>query len=202
MTNRHLRYPLNTSGFTLVELLIVIAIVGFVWLAFSMFTNNYLLLYTQYEQDGLNFTELANQSQRVASVLRGLTDIVSESSNSLTVYAYFSPRDAYVSEVSYYLNTSGTELLATVTPMTANPPIGTLETSEATTYTIISHYYQAPGVSLFQYYTAGTLLTLPISDEHSITAIQVNLAEPTAEKSPNGQSLATMVSLRNRASVL
>jgi len=193
---------LKSYGFTLVELLVVIVVTGFAYLAFNTFTNNYLLLYTHYQQDGLDFTELADESQRVASVLRGLTDIVSESSNSLTIYAYFSPADAYVSEVTYYLNSSNTELLASVTPMTADPPNGTPEVNDTTTYTILSHYYQAPGTSLFQYYSDGSLQTLPISDEHSITAIQINLAEPTTTPSPNGQTLSTMVSLRNRIDIL
>ena len=186
------------AGFTLVELLVVITMVGIIFASFSSFFTNYLISYTKYQQDGSAFTELASQSQRVADVLRGLTDVVSESSNDLVVYAYFSPVDTYVSQVHYYLNANSTKVMADVTPMTANPPIGTLETANTKTYTIIHNYYQATGGSLFNYYDAsGTLMTLPIADEHSIMEIQVNLAAPGSH-TKTGQTLNITVSLRNR----
>jgi hypothetical protein len=177
---------------------VVIAVVGVIFMSFSSFFTNYLILYTKYQSDGSNFTELASQSQRVADVLRGLTDIVSESANDLVVYAYFSPVDSYASQVHYYLGNNGKTLYADVTPMTANPPIGSLLTAQTKTYTIISNYYQPAGGSLFYYYDAsGTRLSLPIADEHSIMEIQVNLAEP-ATHSQSGQNLNILVSLRNR----
>ena len=186
------------AGFTIVELLVVISIVAVIFISFSTFFTNYLILYSKYQTDGSNFTELASQSQRVAQVLRGLTDIVSDSSNDLVVYAYFSPVDTYVSQVHYYLGNNGKTLYADVTPMTANPPIGTLETSQLKTYTIISNYYQPAGGSLFNYYDASdTQLSQPIADEHSIMEIQINLAEP-ATHSANGQTMSITVSLRNR----
>ena len=186
------------AGFTLPELLIVISLVAIVFITFSSFFTNYLILYSKYQQDAGNFTELANQSQRIADVLRGLTDITAESANSLTAYAYFSPADAYTSQVTYYLSASGKAVLVDVTPMTANPPIGTLITASKKTYTVISNYYQAPGGSLFGYYDAsGTVLGLPIADEHSIMEIQVNLAEPGSHTT-KGQTLSITVSLRNR----
>lgn len=199
MSRRKSSEPDNRqAGFSLVELLVVISLIGVIFATFSSFFTNYLILYSKYQQDSMNFSEMAQQTQRVAQVLRGLTDIVSESSNDLVVYAYFSPVDTYVSQVHYYLSSSGKALMVDVTPMTANPPIGTTIPAKKKTYTIISHYYQAPGGSLFSYYDAsGSLLTLPISDEHSILDIQVNLAEPASHGS-NGQTLSTMVSLRNR----
>lgn len=188
----------SEAGFTLVELLVVMSLLGVIFVTFSSFFTNYLILYSQYQKDSTNFTELANQSQRIADVLRGLTDIVSESANDLTAYAYFSPVDTYTSQVRYYLNATSTAVMVDVTPMTANPPIGTLITSKKKTYTIISNYFQAPGGSLFGYYDAsGTLLSLPISDEHSILEIQVNLAEPGSH-TKKGQTLSITVSLRNR----
>lgn len=188
----------NESGFSLVELLVVISLIGIIVGSFGSFFTNYLILYSKYQQDSLNFGEMAQQSQRIGQVLRGLTDIVSESSNDMTVYAYFAPSDAYVSQVHYYLDGSGKKLMVDVIPLTANPPNGTLLTAQKKTYTIISNYYQAPGVNLFNYYDAsGSQLTLPISDEHSILQIQVNLAEPASHGSKN-QNLSITVSLRNR----
>jgi prepilin-type N-terminal cleavage/methylation domain-containing protein len=188
----------RAEGFTLVELLVVIALLGVIFATFTSFFDNYLNLYSKYQQDGSNFTELASESQRVTSVVRGLTDIISASANDLQVYAYFFPTDTYVSEVHYYLNGSGTALMADVTPMTSNPPIGTPITAQTKTYTIISNYYKASGVNLFNYYDASdSQLSLPITDEHSIMEIQVNLAEPGSH-TKNGQNLSITVSLRNR----
>lgn len=186
------------QGFTLVELLVVISVLAVMTISFATFFTNYLILYSKYQTDASNFGEMASQSQRIADVLRGLTDIVSESANDLSVYAYFSPADTYVSLTHYYLNANRTAVMVDVTPMTANPPGGTPITSETKTYTIISNFYQPPGSSLFNYYDASdTQLTLPISDEHSIMEIQVNLAEPGSHTA-NGQTLSTTVSLRNR----
>jgi prepilin-type N-terminal cleavage/methylation domain-containing protein len=186
------------AGFTLVELLVVIVLVVLLSIVFGTFFTNNLNLYSKYQTDASNFTELANESQRVAQVLRGLTDIISDSNNDLSVYAYFSPEDTYVSIVHYYLNSNGTALMADVTPMTANPPTGTPITASKVTYTIISNFYQQSGVNLFSYYDAsGNVLTPPVADEHSIVEIGVNLAEPGSH-TKNGQQLGVTVSLRNR----
>jgi hypothetical protein len=178
--------------------MVVISVVAVMFISFGTFFTNYLILYSKYQQDASGFTELANQSQRIADVLRGVTDIVSESANDLQAYAYFSPQDNYVSLVHYYLNVNSTAIMVDVTPMSANPPNGTPITASKKTYTIITNYYHAPGVNLFNYYDAsGTVMSLPIADEHSILEIQVNLAEPGSHTA-NGQTLSITASLRNR----
>jgi prepilin-type N-terminal cleavage/methylation domain-containing protein len=188
----------SAAGFTLVELLIVISVVVILFISFGTFFTNYLKLYFGYQQDGSNAAELSTQSLRITDVLRGATDLISESGNDLSAYAYFSPADAYVSTIHYYLNSTGTKIMADVTPMTANPPTGTLIASEKATYTIISSYYQPSGSSLFTYYDAsGNVLVPPIADEHAIMEIQVNLSEP-ASHNQAGQQLAAVASLRNR----
>jgi len=186
------------AGFTIVELLVVMVVSAIMVVTFGSFFNNYLILYSKFQKDSSSFTELAHQSQRIANVLRGLTDIVSVTDNDLVAYAYFSPVDTYVSQVHYYLNASSTAVMVDVIPMTSNPPVGTLITANKKTYTIISDYYQAPSGSLFTYYDiSGTALALPIADQHSIQSIKVNLAAP-ASHSDKGQNLNTTVSLRNR----
>ena len=144
------------------------------------------------------YSELSQQSQRVSEVVRGLTDIVSVGSNDIVFYAYFSPVDSYVSQVHYYLNGTKTALLVDVIPMTANPPNGTLINSSKKTYTIISNFFQPTGGSLFAYYdSSGTALSLPITDQHTIQSIQVNIAAPGSH-TKTGQNLSVTVSLRNR----
>ncbi|MGA3150455.1 MAG: prepilin-type N-terminal cleavage/methylation domain-containing protein [Candidatus Saccharimonadales bacterium] len=190
----------GARGFTIVELMIAMVVAFLVSLtAYSIFST-LLNQYFGLQADGSEFTNLAIESQRIANVVRGLTNIVSESGNDLTIYAYFSPNDAYVSQIHYYLNASATTLYADVTPMTANPPIGTPITSQKATYSVIDNYYQLNGVNLFNYLDAsGNVLSLPISDENSIKGIQINLVVPANFPTASGkQRLSLQVSLRNR----
>lgn len=188
----------NAAGFTIVELLVVISLVTIIFISFASFFTNYTILYSKYQQDATNFTDLAAQSQRISNVMRGITDIITPADNSLLAYAYFSPVDAYVSQVKYYVSATGKSLMADVTPLDANPPSGVLQTAKKKTYTVIPNFYQPSGGKLFQYYDASnSVLTVPIADEHVITQIQVNLAV-TGSRNVNGQSMTTTVSLRNR----
>lgn len=199
MLNRS-RRRIAQTGFTIIEVTIAMVIAAMVSLiAFSVF-NTLINQYFGLQQDGSEFTNLATQSQRIANVLRGLTDIVSESSTDITAYAYFSPNDTYVSQVHYYLNANSTTLYADVTPMTANPPIGTLITAQKTTHIIIDNYFPLNGIKLFVYLDdAGNPLSLPISDEHTIKSIQINLAVPADHPTPGGnQQMSLQVELRNR----
>jgi hypothetical protein len=132
-------------------------------------------------------------------VVRGVTGINSVAANDISVYSYFYPSDAYVSLVHYYLQASGkvTELLADVTPMTSNPPIGAPITNSMQTYTVIDNFYQPSGGALFTYLgSSGSTLSLPVADLQTIKGIQVNLA--TKDSSSGHQSLNVQVSLRNR----
>ncbi|HVO86672.1 MAG TPA: prepilin-type N-terminal cleavage/methylation domain-containing protein [Candidatus Binatia bacterium] len=190
----------SQAGFTIIELSVVMVLALIVSLtAYTVFSTT-LKQYFGLQQDGTEFTDLAAQSQRVATVLRGSTDIVSATSNDLVVYAYFYPNDQYVSQVHYYLNATSTRLYADVTPMTANPPIGVLIPANKKTYTVIEDFHQLAGVNLFVYLDdTGNTLAMPIADEHTIKGIQINLAVPADHPTPNGnQQISLQVSLRNR----
>jgi prepilin-type N-terminal cleavage/methylation domain-containing protein len=185
------------SGFTIVELLVTMTLIGTV----SAFTFPFIIgairQYFGLQQNATSFNDLANHYQRMANVLRGITGINSATSSDLNIYAYFSPNDSYVSLVHYYLLNG--KLLADVTPMTANPPNGTPITASQKTYTIINQFVSVPGVNLFVYFDgSNTVLTPPISDLNTIKAIQVNLAEPSLAPSATNQALQLQVSLRNR----
>lgn len=187
-------------GFTIVELIVVLVLVGLITTTVFTFTNTSINQYFGLQQDSIAFGDVANQTQRVATVLRGLTDISVANPNELTIYAYFFPNDTYVSIVHYYENASGTELFADITPMTANPPIGTPITSQLKTYTIIDNLYVAPSSSIFTYLdSSGGVLPTPISDLHTIKGIRVTLAVPTKAPSSGGNfNMTLQVSLRNR----
>jgi prepilin-type N-terminal cleavage/methylation domain-containing protein len=193
----HRKLRIVQAGFTLVELVVVMAVSGIIATTFFVFYNDSLSQYLALQKDGSDFTDLATQSQRLAGVLRGLTDITAESADDITCYAYFSPSDAYVSQIHYYKNVDGTQLLADVTPMTSNPPTGTLILAQKQTYRIIPNFYKSQTLSTFVYLDdAGSVLSIPIADEHSIKGIRINLAVQGAHNSD--QAVTVQVSLRNR----
>ena len=190
----------NQNGFTIIELsvsLVLIAIISIT--AFTIFNtsiNNYLGL----QQDAVEFDSLTAGSQRVGTVLRGLTDITIANANDITFYSYFSPNDAYVSLIHYYIAGSHASLFADVTPLDANPPNGNLITASKKTYTIIEDFYSQQNVNTFVYLdSTGAVLPMPISDLHTIKGMNVNLAVPINDPTANGsRTITTQVSLRNR----
>lgn len=187
----------SSRGFTLVELTIVIVLSALISTSFLVIFKTNLFTYLNLQNDSSNFTQAAYQTQRVSTVLRGLTDVISANDFDLQVYAYFYPQDAYVSQIRYYTNTAKTQLLADVTPMTANPPSGTPITGSKKTFTIIDNFRELNGTKLFVYLDASNAtLSTPVSDLSSIKAINISLAVATT--SPANQVITTQVSLRNR----
>ena len=174
--------------------LVVILVMG---TAFYTFFHDSLFLYLNLQTDATNATELTAESQRLANVIRGLTDITSASANDMQIYAYFAPSDTYVSQLHYYLNNNQTELLADVTQMTANPPTGVPIPSTLQTFVIIDNFKQSANTDLFTYLdSSNNPLTEPIADLKAIKAVRINLAVATS--SNGNQAMTLQVSLRNR----
>lgn len=190
----------NEKGYTLLELLITITIIGILSTALTSFAVSSLRKYLGLQKDATAFSEISQQSQRITNVLRGSTDITSASDYSVTVYAYFFPNNQYVSEIKYYLNVSNTTLYADVTPMSANPPNGTLLTAQKKTYTVVPYFYQASGTKLFEYLDAtSNPISTPIADLKTIKGIRVNLKTPVdGLQANNFNTISTQISLRNR----
>lgn len=115
------------------------------------------------------------------------------------MYSYFSPYDQYVSLIKYYPDNSGTKLLADVTRLTANPPIGTQIAGSLKTFTIIDNFYVPGGTNTFEYLnSAGGTLSLPITDLKTIKGIRINLADRPASTNSQIVKMSVEVGLRNR----
>ena len=189
----------NKSGFTIVELTVVIVVTSIISIVMYTIFNTSFLNYLGLQKDSTEFNNVAQQSQRIATVVRGLTDITGANNSDLKFYAYFSPNDTYVSFVHYYVSGPKPSLLAEVTPMDANPPTGNLLTAKKRDYTVIEDLGQTP-TNLFEFLdAAGTKLTLPISDLYTIKGITVNLSQDLGGSTPgNIYKSSLSVSLRNR----
>lgn len=190
----------HQHGFTIIEVLIAIALSAVVTtVLFTFFTTSFNQ-YFALQNDGLVFSDLTTQSQRLAMVLRSATDITQATPNEITAYAYFSPNDNYVSQIHYYKSADGKKLLADVVPMDNNPPAGNLLTGQTRHYTIIDPFYTVSGIDTFQYLGTGTtVIPTPVSDLHTIKQIKIDIASPTKAPSANGYDEITIqVMLRNR----
>ncbi|MEJ0072562.1 MAG: prepilin-type N-terminal cleavage/methylation domain-containing protein [Candidatus Saccharibacteria bacterium] len=184
----------SQDGFSVIELMIALALAVLISIMFFTLFKTSFLQYLNIQQDASTATTLAGQESRVSTVLRGATSVVSASDNDLVIYSYFYPSDTYVSLLHYYVSSG--QLLADLTPMSANPPTGTPLTANLRTYTIIPNFYQAAGTPTFVYLdSSNAALPTPVTDLNAIKAIQVNLAA----KASNGgnQSMTLQVSLRN-----
>lgn len=189
------------SGFTISEMAIAIVLIGIISTAIFTFANNQLDQYFRLNEDTQNFSEITTSSQRIAKVLRGLTDIINANDNELEVYAYFAPRDTVVSKIKYYKNPEGSVLYADVTPMTSNPPNGTPITAEKKTFTIMPKFYSDLSSSLFTYLDSTNLvIPTPIANQHTIKGIKINIAVPSKNPgtSTGNIAMSLQVSLRNR----
>lgn len=186
-------------GFTIIELMISIVIIGIISSTFMVFFKSTIFNYINLQSDASAMTQINTQESRITQVLRGVTGITSASDNDFVGYSYFYPQDSYASVVHYYIKTTGgvKQIKADVTPMTSNPPIGTPITSKLKTYTVIDSFYQPSGVTLFSYLdSGGSTIGTPISQLQSIKSIQVNLAVPLSNG--GNQVLNVQVSIRAR----
>ncbi|OGL30646.1 hypothetical protein A3F37_03420 [Candidatus Saccharibacteria bacterium RIFCSPHIGHO2_12_FULL_41_12] len=192
------------AGFSLIELMLIIAIVGVITTTIYTFFNNSISQYLALQTNNVRHGELTIQSQRMASLVRGLTDINVATTSELSMYAYLSPRDTTVSLIRYYKSTDGTKLYADVTPMSANPPTGTPVTADIKTITLLDNFYTVGGINLFTYLdSAGNTLANPVTDLRAIKGIKITLAvTSTAPVVNSNETVTVQVALRNRKSNL
>ena len=132
----------SQKGYTITEIIIVIMFVGILIPAMFTFFDGVMSGYVRLQEEGLAFSQLSGDSQKINNVMRGLVDFRSTATeltnnpNELKLYAYFSPNDDKASLVRIYLSDNNTKLKVDVTPRTADYPYGT----EVTDPNLIKHY--------------------------------------------------------------
>lgn len=183
------------KGFTIVELVLVTSIVSIIVVLFySVFVgsfNNFLAMQT----DAVKFNDLSSQTQRIARIMRGATDVLEATPTSATVYAYFSPRDNVVSKVKYYV--SGTQLKADITPMSSAPPVGTPQTAQMKSYVIIEKIDTS--TSPFDYLDSAGSSLGTVSNLRDVKGMKITITvPPTKLATVKPTTLQVSVSLRNR----
>jgi prepilin-type N-terminal cleavage/methylation domain-containing protein len=193
-------YRKDKRGLTLTELIVVMGIMSGLLVTVYVFTSSTISSFMQLQAEGLARSKLADGSFRLTKVLRGIDYIESANSDTITAYSYFAPNDQYTSKIRYYLNGPQDKLLAEVTPMTADYPIGTLLTAQTRTVTVIDNFVKLAGEPTFKYYDSVlNELTSPVSDASAIKNISVNLFVKRYKEVPTKYvSTDVMVNLRNR----
>lgn len=192
----------NQKGFTITELIMVIATASLLVTALIGFFNGNINQYFRLQADGLAYSELTQNTQRIAKVIRGLKYIEVAEQDRIVGYSYFAPSEQYTSKITYELVNGNTKMQATVIPMTADYPLGSLITGQTRTVTIINSFYKKTGVNTFEYLDAsGNTMAFPIdaSNINSIKSVRIKLnVKGYQTNSNNVISNELVVNLRNR----
>ena len=196
--------PSKQSGITITELLVVLIASSILLTTLYVFTSNSINDFMRLQAEGLAHNKLSENSTRITKVMRGINQIEVAEADTITAYSYFAPHDLYTSKIRYYLNANQDKLLAEVTPMTANYPIGTLLTNQTRTVTIIDGFKKVPNKDTFMYYDGElTQLTSPVTEKQTIKNITVQLfVKKYKSTNPDYVSTISSVNLRNRKSNL
>jgi len=186
-------------GFTVLEMVVVITLIGLLSTTFVVVFKSTIINYLGLQKQATSFGQLSTQANRIANVVRGATSVEVASDDELKVYAYFYPSDQFVSLVRYYaVSVDGSQqLYADLTPMTANPPTGTLDTNKKKSFLLINNFYKPAGQKLFSYYNAkNAQLATPVNDLSTVKTVQINLSSAVEKGSP--QTINLQVLLRNK----
>ncbi len=190
-----LRRNMNTSGYTLIEMLIVLGITTLISLPLGTFYIKGIKGYAYLEAQSQTSTELSTLSQRVVKVIRGTTGILDAQPNTLTIYGYFSPQDTVIKKIRYFV--SGSNLSIGVTPPSGTAPNYTYPAAnEVITVTRVDlamgsntlfSYYDDVGNVLSGAYTVGQIKQIGFYVAANANSKQINVPI----------SIQTRVTLRN-----
>ncbi len=183
------------SGFTLIEVILSMAVFGMILILLGRVTAAGLTKYQYLQYQANGAADLGTLLDRAARVLRGATQVVDAQTNSVTVYAYFSPQDAVVKKVRYF--TTGNTLKAGVTPPSGSAPNYTYNPANEVITTLTNNLTTSPN-PIFTYYDAtGAQLANGFSLAQ-VKQIGIYLSiNPSPRYLPKSLQTGTRVTLRN-----
>lgn len=185
------------SGFTIVELLVAISLIGTLLLVFSLFFINSYQSYLNLQQNTIRMNDLSNGLQRVARVIRGISAITDASSSSLTGLAYFTPRDTTLSRVRYFYDAPSRSLKVGVIAASGTAPNFTYNTANERITTIAENVNVTQPVFIYLD-ISGVETTFTSDTFKDIQSVKIQLANDKVGQYTKQFQLETTVSLRNR----
>lgn len=110
----------NQKGYTLLELLIVVVIIGLISVPLTNFSIRSMTSYFRLDAQSHASTDLLMLSNRLTGLLRGATSVETAQDNTITFYAYKNLTDTAVSKYRYFI--SGTTLSMGIIPPSGTAP--------------------------------------------------------------------------------
>lgn len=196
-----LRRNYSEKGFTIAEMVIVISLVAIVSIIFANFFSDNFKAYLQLQQTTVKINTLNSSSQRIARVLRGMTTITNASDNTISGFAYFTPRDSTLSKVRYFFDAPSSTIKVGVTPASGSAPNYTYNpTSEKITSISEGVINTKP---IFVYLdSSGASPQFTSETYKDIKAIKIDLVSTPIPGKSVPLEISTTVTLRNRKSNL
>ncbi len=121
----------------MIELEVVMAIIALIVPLVVMFFWSSFGNFMKLQSSNMLAADQANALNRMGQVLRSGTQITNAAANTLTIYAYFSPKDSTLSQVTYTYDATAGTLKAVKIPATGSPPNYTYNAANAITYTLL-----------------------------------------------------------------
>lgn len=141
------------QGTTIIELVLAIAMIAIISVVMTVIFGSTIRDLLKINTTMVNTNQELIALQRMQQVVRSGTRITEASDRKLTIYAYFSPQDATLSQVTYYYDSSTKTLKADKIPASGSAPNYVYNASDKITIVLISGYEQVG--SLFAYYDAS-----------------------------------------------
>jgi prepilin-type N-terminal cleavage/methylation domain-containing protein len=185
----------NRGGYSLVEFLVVMALMGLLVTPITLFLIRGLTSYQYLQEQSDTSVDLSTLSERIAKVVRGTTGILTAQANTLSMYGYFSPQDTVVKKIRYFI--SGNNLEIGVTPPTGTAPNYTYNSANEVV-TIVRVDLSMGSTPMFTYYddTGNALASGFAVGQIKEIGIYV-AANPNTKFQNVPLSVTTRVTLRN-----
>ncbi len=187
----------NGAGFTVGELLVTIVLTSGVLLTFSMFFADNFQGYLNLQASTVRSNEISSALQRMTRVIRGMQSISDAQEDSLTGYAYFTPRDSTLSKVRYFYESGSQNLKVGVIPASGSAPNYTYNAQDEQISTIASDI--SGDSEIFRYVDSDNEESEFTSETYKdIRAVKIVLNGLAVSERQSPVNLQTTVTLRNR----